>query len=774
LTGSRAPREDLNRYLSRLFKEVGARHLGYLPDGLRYFPTPLVGHVLRSVREARPLEFSPVHIIARDVRTAVAVANRDKQFNVSLPKLTLSRALTDDPTGLWQPRHDEDAGALIARYVAGLMIGIVVSYAPRNLLLDFLSGTMSATWRPIIEAGFGLNGGKLMRTYIEQVRSRRVVNAPKGDVDPWSITASNEDKRRWQQSPSAPDAVVVGIDIGGTTIKARGYHVGDLNPVGPACEIPWPVAARGQSLAVAVLDRVRRALERCDHPAALGISLAAPVMDGVPVGISTVSSKLLGKRRPRIADSNPHTLHDLDFREAAERMRWCERTVVLNDGEADIRASESTRGVSGQGVTVVLKEGTGIAFAVYEDGVSVDLLAETGKAVLNLRCRVPADEEERGGRFQAGLLSERCSKKKLGTIDAEFGIGLWKAFDRWRIQERDRHDVASLLVGSLLELAVDPDRNRAGMGAREIADLWVGDDPGAATATAGDRVSARLCAKLSPGTRAEVLVDLLRRLERSLGRLSARRADVLRDGEAFDEMRDRGRPPREPAGDAPDVQPDSRQPPSYGQLGGPIRAAIACARILGRWLADAIALTWEVFGAREVRVAGGPLGGLTGMFVTFSARQALEEVYGFDLEAAEEATDVNQKPPAGWTRVTGHGPREVKRLRMNDPPRDGSDGGPRGAALAAFDAYLANLKLGQLRMCRSWVADRTSGAMGERRTFSAAQLGDEVSSTTSGPWLLTSDEISNMLARESSALSLTRTGTGDFERWSSADATDPA
>ena len=54
----------------------------------------------------------------------------------------------------------------------------------------------------------------------------------------------------------------------------------------------------------------------------------------------------------------------------------------------------------------------------------------------------------------------------------------------------------------------------------------------------------------------------------------------------------------------------------YEDLGDPTKAAVCCAWVLGRWLADAIALAWELFKAREVRLAGGPLSGETGLFVT--------------------------------------------------------------------------------------------------------------------------------------------------------------
>jgi len=79
----------------------------------------------------------------------------------------------------------------------------------------------------------------------------------------------------------------------------------------------------------------------------------------------------------------------------------------------------------------------------------------------------------------------------------------------------------------------------------------------------------------------------------------------------------------------------------YDALGESTKAAVYCAWLLGRWLADGIALAWELFGAREVRLAGGPLSGKTGIFITLSARRALEEVYGFDLEAAEDALAAN-------------------------------------------------------------------------------------------------------------------------------------
>jgi hypothetical protein len=83
------------------------------------------------------------------------------------------------------------------------------------------------------------------------------------------------------------------------------------------------------------------------------------------------------------------------------------------------------------------------------------------------------------------------------------------------------------------------------------------------------------------------------------------------------------------SGIAPDLP---RAYPDFPELSEEQKFAIGCAWVLGRWLADAIALVVAIYGAEEIRLAGGPLSGSTGLFVTVSVEKALERVYGFDLE----------------------------------------------------------------------------------------------------------------------------------------------
>jgi hypothetical protein len=160
---------------------------------------------------------------------------------------------------------------------------------------------------------------------------------------------------------------------------------------------------------------------------ALGISFAAPVMDGMPVGRSKVSAMFLPAAAdesavdPKSRDGNTileaheRDLHHIVFAEGAVEVfgPGCHTTVVLNDGDADIRSSPELPD-GGTGLTVTIKEGNGVAFAVWEDGALVDILGETAKAILNINGGINDDRDD-AHRFQKEQLSRRCSRNKFET-----------------------------------------------------------------------------------------------------------------------------------------------------------------------------------------------------------------------------------------------------------------------------------------------------------------------------------------------------------------------
>ncbi len=741
-----SPEPNILDALQNLFERVSEKHLSYISKH-RYFPTALVGHVLHTVRDCRSQDFTPVYITARDVRTGVASAHRDEQFTIWLPN---PEHIKTDAADIWGDANDTDAAALVSRYISALMIGIAVSYAPRELLLDFLSDEADKKWRPLIEEAFRLNGGPLMTVFVEQVRSRRAISPLLGKMDPFLIRLSDEDRRTWARD--APEPLdVLGVDIGGTVIKARKFSVRPRSDTQvpdfdgrELIEITWDDAKPTQCDA-SPSERARSLLDEvgsrsgAKNVRALGISLAAPVMDEVPVGVSTVSAKLLNGGAPEIAKCNAQDLHKIDFtRAATEVFGECVTTSVLNDGEADIRASGSAlRGIR-EGVSLVLKEGTGVAFALYVNGEPVDVIAETAKAVLNLRCK-PQNEKEPEERFQQGMLSERCSKKKFGTL--LYLLGPDEAWCRLLGDRQD--DFASLLIGGLLQMSVAPDGSHEKRPA-EIADLWRRQAQTSVTSVGG-RVYKELELK-HPDKGTEYCVEILEALTRTMPKLiSVKPSDLYQRALA-------GRETRAHRGVVSLIR-------KYEDLGDPTKAAVCCAWVLGRWLADAIALAWELFKAREVRLAGGPLSGETGLFVTISARNALEEVYGFDLEPAEEGSVADEQLLGGPERIFRHGPREIKRLMLVPPPQSHAEGGPSGAAHAAFNAYLTDLKLKQLLACRSWAADRDARV---DDPFSSKSVEDAVRASAPKPWLLSDVEVADMLSRESWALALTRTADGEF------------
>jgi hypothetical protein len=195
----------------------------------------------------------------------------------------------------------------------------------------------------------------------------------------------------------------------------------------------------------------------------------------------------------------------------------------------------------------------------------------------------------------------------------------------------------------------------------------------------------------------------------------------------------------------------------YVSLSGPEKAAIRCADILGRWLADAIALVWELHRPNEIRLAGGPLSGKTGIFVALSARKALEAAYAFDVELHRPSlVQGSATAPIGGGVAPVHGVREIRKLILVFPSEDSGEGGPKGAALAAFSRHLADMKMRQLQVCRSPIASREIGADNNMFTADEVDQRAKTKPDVESPWLVTPEDVSEMLTLESAGLRLTR------------------
>jgi len=418
--------------------------------------------------------------------------------------------------------------------------------------------------------------------------------------------------------------------------------------------------------------------------------------------------------------------------------------VCLNDGEADIRDGDTVNTASAEGVSLVLKPGTGVAFANHVDGGPLGIPAETAKAVLNLSCetqRLPFDE-----RFQQGVLSEYCSQRAFSTLLPD---GMWREIPDEAVSGKTRFPTAAEkgkwlgqgLEAALLNTGVEDQTTGVGVGL--LPD-----------------VALRLAQCL------ETVVDLKNFFDACVeiqsGRQAAKAITVLE---------------KEPdkAQQQQIAQDLASRPQDFSGLSPEQKFAVGCAWVLGRWLADAIALAVDLYGADEVFLAGGPLSRKTGLFVTKSAELALRDVYGLDVLSVEDPDHPGAQVFAQGVRAVGHH-RQVRRLKLVYPPEESSESGPRGAAKAAFDEYLRRLKAEQMRECRDWVVHEASGqAFSPQEVFSTAKTAWEQPSGRAGsPWLLTETEVESMLSKESSSLGLTRIQDGRFTKYGLASGADPA
>lgn len=770
--------------LDHIFNKVKLQHLACwdLPAATdRYFPAPLVGHVLHSYRDVRPKDFTALHVIGREPRSLTSHATGDVQLTIWLPTSTRT---CHRP--IWYPSGDEYSEVLTARYVAALMVGVLVSFAPRRLLLDYVSDQAREYWSGLIAEAFENNGGLLMVHYAEQVRALRADHDVSGAANPWDITAGKRDRQRWNTAPPAAALKVVGIDVGGTSIKAALFEV-DHDRKFFAVPAPTPKTIRWSSIEgekpderiKSLLEKVFSALEvGLTEVDTLGVSLACPVADGVPVGVSGVLNNRKIGYEGEIDKGNPHDLHTIDFSSVARELKLGTATpagkatvVLLNDGDADIRSGESEMDLGLEGKTLVFKEGTGIAFALFEAGSAVDHPCETAKAIINLRSQ--PDQPEKRKHFQGGQLGLYASKRKFGKLLPAAATCLEKAgLKDWS------NDILGGALGNILKQALEDGQSaeqRSSMQCEQ--DKPIPDDPSAKKRLADliEKGLRELKEKESlpvfdfAETSAQVagaifnvgksIVDKFgddcEKCHTEASKVFRQRAWKKIGAHAGDYVKGEFKSPAElPTWSI--SRPWNASPPDASPLSldSYEKAAIGCAWVLGRWLADGIALSWDLYGMRELRLAGGPLSGATGVYIAQSARAALSKVYGFDLDPSSGPGPLNR---LDWYASARR--REVKALCLVNPPESSSEGGPLGAAMAAFDGYLAELKLRQLKACRN-ALERLSNP------FFIPELVEEAKQTDKRErWILAEDEVAEMLEGESMVLGLTRERDGKFRRW---------
>jgi hypothetical protein len=669
--------------------------------GLGYFPAPLVGRILREMRRVRPRSFTVLRLRAKGLPSDVSGTRLiTEPLTVYLP-----------PPGA-APEH-WDSTALIARYVAAMVINLQVGLAPQRIDLDFLSESARHGWDPLIQAALRSNGHQGIIEYLEQFRAEVCKTET---IEALTTVKTGE---LFASSEPADDLFVLGLDIGAGSVKAGRFCVRVVqvseNRVRYALDPPeldqfieFPTAPPGRryrnaaDFAAAVLSSIGgRKPSWLQGLLAVGVAWPGAIRGGSYVA---AGSGILRNCFEGMGDEDPRKIHQLDLKEAFEKElarageAGAEREppiiLVLNDGDADVRGEEP-RGPDDttEGVAVVLKQGTGTACGVFVGGVQVPALAEMGKAVLNLEPAREAVPESPGDlRFPEGTVNKYCSKKTLPAI-AE-GLG-WKAAP-------GTPPIDAREVGYFLE---EPDSART----LELRDR-----------IARDLVYARFSQHFD-GPGSIVAHDPRLKLYYPSGLELAAIGD------------ERIRQIGEGHGAAPGL-------------------AVACAEIAGSLLADAIALLIEVFRCREVRLGGSPLSGETGERLSDIAQEHLERYYGFEVIAVRNQE--TPKPDLLDPHVhAAHVLRDVSKIRLIHPQGAQGHTGERGAAGAALDAWVRETKRRSLAALRSSVSQLPSG-----ETFTVPELLGRLEEGAPTRWpglAVVEEEVADLLQKYTASLALT-------------------
>jgi hypothetical protein len=775
------------RYVSRieLKRATSATDTGRIDC---YFPAPLIGLTLQRLRDLKAECFTPLRIICSGIAGQPVNDSRwTNQFTIWLPTKIEEQKIEE------QLKHDYIWDApdiecvkhrlpkiidIIARYVAAVVVGRAVSFAPKEILLDYYSEETRNQWGQLIDSAIAENGGPVMEIYATQIGCEpskfRRLDVLKKNV---SISPSADaSKYIYAEGSDLNDKRIIGIDIGGTTVRLASFPIRDLYnmQMQPSKLVTIPKetienertkGSGGAKTKWTAQDFVKFLKEHSSKESfflddrdivAIGVSLAAPV--GKNTGRPLATSGPLGAYfgvESLVAKANPIEIHKIDLENAlSETAAGGKRVVkVINDGDADIKDTETPISKSNvEGVTVELKAGTGIAVAVRRDGDIWELNAESAKAILNLLVS-PDLRNSPEERFQQGCLGGYCSKN---------GIKRLTDYILFTNNEDENFKNPGKYIGSILEKLIEnPQENLSDISAQINKGLF--EEHIEAFKNIKNDLNAiynraLLIYQLRKSVQSGAEADEQRlKLVKALGNLSGSQESQFSPD----------------PGDAKNQTTVLTLPMQFNGMNDLQWFALGCAWKLGRWLADAIALIVDIFDAREVCLAGGPLSGATGLFITASAETALVDIYGFDLEvewANGQSGDGRFQP----IQISRYRIRDTKRLRLRYPPESGSDiSGARGAAKAAYESWIVYTKQDQLRYCRDWVqtrknkkepffADHVLVDAGLYKREENYNFRPEDQDKKGRPIMISVDDVVDMLAKESAPLGLSRTVTGEF------------
>ncbi len=503
-----------------------------------YYPAPLVGRLLSLLSQVRPERFSTLRLRPRNVPQAVLDEPLLRRpLTVPLPRIGEDDLPTEDrndskPSDGKDPnlnagqdpgQSDREICDLIARYVAAMVMNVVVSLGPQRIDLDYFSDDGREFWSKRVDSALEENDHKSFLDYLDMVHAKRCGVAATDTIrsTPLSSTLPND--------YDLPGESVLGIDVGGTRVKCARYRVkrrngGDGYEVEVGAMIGKETVIPTEPPTGCYRDANFFARYVADHLPdkwfenllAVGVTWPGAVHgDGTIAGPSMTITKFAcfeGWPRERV---NPHELHQLEILDAFKkelRTRVGDKplvVVLLNDGDADVRSDEQLADEKSRAevVSLVLKAGTGTACGLYVGPRQVPLLAEAGKMVLDLGRR-GWPKGRRG--YPRGLLNPHCSAKTLPRLAEALG---------WKIEDLQSHE-----VGFFLEDAdSEPYRRlREEIGEKRIEDLCKAlprDQAGRAAAEVA-RAFASRCARIAGdhlGDAIAMLVSVFRCSEVRLG-----------------------------------------------------------------------------------------------------------------------------------------------------------------------------------------------------------------------------------------------------------------
>lgn len=146
-------------------------------------------------------------------------------------------------------------------------------------------------------------------------------------------------------------APVLGIDIGGSGIKANAVDIDLGEPIGRRLKIDTPQPATPEAVAAVVEELA----DRFETTGSVGCTFPAVVHDGVTLSAANVDSSWVGRDAAAL------------FSEALGR-----KVVLVNDADAaGLAEMQFGAGRNREGVVICLTFGTGIGSALFTHGVLV-------------------------------------------------------------------------------------------------------------------------------------------------------------------------------------------------------------------------------------------------------------------------------------------------------------------------------------------------------------------------------------------------------------------